>query len=166
MHTFETSYSNFKHIEYMLCPRHALHVASTHWIYIRILTRCCALSSVLTRYCVGLVVYVLTRYCVGLVHVLTRYCVGLVHVLTRYCVGLVHVLTRYCVGLVHVLTRYCVGLVHVLTRYSVGLVKVKSSMARSLPVENLLSQNVVLSTTCSNVLKQPNGELLVAVNHN
>ena len=45
-------------------------------------------------------------------------------------------------------------------------IKVKSSMARSLPVENLLPQNVVqLSTTCSNVLKQPNGELLVAVNH-
>ena len=43
----------------------------------------------------------------------------------------------------------------------------KSSMARSLPVENLLPQNVgSLSTTCSNVLKQPNGELLVAVNHN
>ena len=40
-------------------------------------------------------------------------------------------------------------------------------MARSFPVENLLPQNVVqLSTTCSNVLKQPNGELLVAVNHN
>ena len=46
-------------------------------------------------------------------------------------------------------------------------VKVKSSMARSLPVENLLPQNVgQLSTTFSNVLKQPNGELLVAVNHN
>ena len=40
-------------------------------------------------------------------------------------------------------------------------------MARSLPVQNLLPQNVgQLSTTCSNVLKQPNGELLVAVNHN
>ena len=43
--------------------------------------------------------------------------------------------------------------------------KVKSSMARSLPVENLLPQNVG-SITCSNVLKQPTGELLVAVNHN
>ena len=41
--------------------------------------------------------------------------------------------------------------------------KVRSSMARSLPVENLWGQ---LSTTCSNVLKRPNGELLVAVNHN
>ena len=43
----------------------------------------------------------------------------------------------------------------------------KSSIARSLPAENQLPQNVgQLSTTCSNVLKQPNGELLVAVNHN
>ena len=44
------------------------------------------------------------------------------------------------------------------------------SMARSLPMENLLPQNVgsIINylTTCSNVLKQPNGELLVAVNHN
>ena len=40
-------------------------------------------------------------------------------------------------------------------------------MARSLPVENLLPQKVgQLSTTCSNALKQPTGELLVAVNHN
>ena len=46
-------------------------------------------------------------------------------------------------------------------------IKVKSSMARSLPVENLLPQNVgQLSTTCRNVLKRPNGELLVAGNHN
>ena len=36
-------------------------------------------------------------------------------------------------------------------------------MARSLPVENLLPQNVG-STTCSNLLIQP--ELLVAVDHN
>ena len=34
-------------------------------------------------------------------------------------------------------------------------------------MENLLPQNVgSIITTCSNVLKQPNGELLVAVNHN
>ena len=40
-------------------------------------------------------------------------------------------------------------------------------MARSLPVENLLPQNVgSIINTCSNVLKQHNGELLVAVNHN
>ena len=43
-------------------------------------------------------------------------------------------------------------------------------MARSLLVENLLPQNVVdtecVSTTCSNLQKQPNGELLVAVDHN
>ena len=40
-------------------------------------------------------------------------------------------------------------------------------MDRSLRVENLLPQNVgQLSTTCSNVLKWPNGELLVAVDHN
>ena len=47
-------------------------------------------------------------------------------------------------------------------------IKVKSSMAaRSLPVENLLPQNDgQLSTTCSNLLKYPNGELLVAVDHN
>ena len=32
-------------------------------------------------------------------------------------------------------------------------------------MENLLPQNVVVETTCNNVLKQPNGEL-VAVNHN
>ena len=45
--------------------------------------------------------------------------------------------------------------------------KVKSSMARRIPVENLLPQMCgQLSTTCSNVLKQPNGELIVAVNHN
>ena len=45
---------------------------------------------------------------------------------------------------------------------------VKSSMARSLPVENLYYHRMLgqLSTTCINVLKQPNGELLVAVNHN
>ena len=44
--------------------------------------------------------------------------------------------------------------------------KVKSSMARSLQwriyYHRMWGQ---LSTTCSNVLKQPNGELLVAVNH-
>ena len=41
-------------------------------------------------------------------------------------------------------------------------------MARSLPVENLYYHRMwgQLSTTCSNVLKQPNGELLVAVDHN
>ena len=40
-------------------------------------------------------------------------------------------------------------------------------MARSLPVENLLPQKVgQLSTTFSNALKQPTGELIVAVNHN
>ena len=41
-------------------------------------------------------------------------------------------------------------------------------MAKSLPVENLLYHRMwsQLSTTCSNVLKQPNGELPVAVNHN
>ena len=40
-------------------------------------------------------------------------------------------------------------------------------MARSLPVENLLPQNVgSLSTTRSNLLKLPNVELLVAVDHN
>ena len=41
-------------------------------------------------------------------------------------------------------------------------------MARSLPVENLLPQNVwsIISTTCSNLLKKPNWELLVAVDHN
>ena len=45
--------------------------------------------------------------------------------------------------------------------------KVKSSMARSLSVENLLPQNVgQLSTTCSNLLKWQNGEHLVAVDHN
>ena len=40
----------------------------------------------------------------------------------------------------------------------IGKVVVKSSMARSLPVENLLPQNVgsnINSTTCSNVLKHP-----------
>ena len=46
--------------------------------------------------------------------------------------------------------------------------KVNSSMARILPVENLLPRNVCgqLSTTSTNLLKQPNGELLVAVYHN
>ena len=45
--------------------------------------------------------------------------------------------------------------------------KKKSSTARSLPVENYYHRMWgQLSTTCSNVLKQPNGELLVAVNHN
>ena len=41
-------------------------------------------------------------------------------------------------------------------------------MARSLPVENLLPQNVgsIINYTYSNVLKQPNGELPVAVNYN
>ena len=44
---------------------------------------------------------------------------------------------------------------------------VKLSMAKSLPVENLLPQKWgQLSTTFSNALKQPTGELLVAVNHN
>ena len=39
-------------------------------------------------------------------------------------------------------------------------------MARSLPVENLLPQKCgQLSTTFSDALKQPTGELLVAVNH-
>ena len=43
----------------------------------------------------------------------------------------------------------------------------KFSMGKSLPVENLLPQNVSsIINTCSNVLKQPNGELLVAVKHN
>ena len=38
-------------------------------------------------------------------------------------------------------------------------------MARNLPVENLLPQNVEsIANYFSNVLKQPNGELLVAVN--
>ena len=39
-------------------------------------------------------------------------------------------------------------------------------MASSLSVENLLRQNVgsIINYTCSNVLKQPNGEFLVAVN--
>ena len=40
-------------------------------------------------------------------------------------------------------------------------------MARSRPVENILPQNVKsISTTSSNLLKQPNVELLVAVDHN
>ena len=41
-------------------------------------------------------------------------------------------------------------------------------MARSLPVENLLPHNVgsIINYTCSNLLKQPNGELIVAVDHN
>ena len=45
--------------------------------------------------------------------------------------------------------------------------KVKSSMARS-PQWKIYYHRMwgQLSTTCSNVLKQPNGELLVAVNHN
>ena len=37
-------------------------------------------------------------------------------------------------------------------------------MAKSLPVENLLQQNV--STACSNFTEVAHGELLVAVNHN
>ena len=41
-----------------------------------------------------------------------------------------------------------------------------SSMARSLPVENLLPQIVGSIITCSNLLKQPNRELLVTVDHN
>ena len=45
--------------------------------------------------------------------------------------------------------------------------KVKTSMARRLPVENLLPHKWgQLSTTFSNALKQPTAELLVAVNHN
>ena len=41
-------------------------------------------------------------------------------------------------------------------------------MAWSLQVENLLPQNVrsVINYTCSNVLKYPNWEFLVAVGHN
>ena len=46
------------------------------------------------------------------------------------------------------------------------LKNVKSSMARRLPVENLLPKNVGQLTTTCNVLKQPNGKLIVAVNHN
>ena len=50
-------------------------------------------------------------------------------------------------------------------------------MARRLPLQNLLRQNVgsaiysnllnllKLSATCCNLLKQPNGELLVAIEH-
>ena len=46
-------------------------------------------------------------------------------------------------------------------------VKVKSSMARSLPVENLLPQNVgSIINYLQQCSEQPNGELLVAVNHN
>ena len=46
-------------------------------------------------------------------------------------------------------------------------VKIKSFMARSLTVKIYYHRIwVQLSTTCINVLKQPNGELLVAVNHN
>ena len=47
--------------------------------------------------------------------------------------------------------------------------KVKYSMARSLQVGNLLQLNVgsIISTiACRNLLKQTNGELLVAVDHN
>ena len=45
--------------------------------------------------------------------------------------------------------------------------KVKSSMGRSLPVENLPPQNVAsIMNYCSNLPKYPNGELLIAVNHN
>ena len=52
-------------------------------------------------------------------------------------------------------------------KVALGNKKVKSSMARSLPVEILIPQNVgSIINYCSNVLKQPNGELLVAVNHN
>ena len=53
------------------------------------------------------------------------------------------------------------------SNHRVGKVKVKSSISSSLPVENLLPQNMgSIVNYCSNVLKQPNGELLVAVNHN
>ena len=42
-----------------------------------------------------------------------------------------------------------------------------SSMARSLTVENILPQNVgSITNHCSNLLKQQNGELQVAVDHN
>ena len=52
-------------------------------------------------------------------------------------------------------------------RMARNVLKIKSSMARSLPVENLLYRMFgQLSTICSNVLKQPNGELLAAVNNN
>ena len=51
-------------------------------------------------------------------------------------------------------------------RYIVSKKKVKSSMARSLPVENLLPQNVGSIINNLQYLKQPNGELLVTVNHN
>ena len=52
-----------------------------------------------------------------------------------------------------------------------GKKRVKSSMARSLPVENLLPPTInwqycQLSTTCSNILQYHNGERLVAVDHN
>ena len=47
------------------------------------------------------------------------------------------------------------------------LKKVKSSMARSLPLENLLPQNVgSIINYWQQCTEQPNGELLVAVNHN
>ena len=57
-----------------------------------------------------------------------------------------------------------VNAAHCVNQYPV---KVKSSMTKSLTVENLLYYRmcVQLSTTCSNLLKQPNGELLVSVNH-
>ena len=47
-------------------------------------------------------------------------------------------------------------------------VKVKTSMARSLPVERIYCHRMwgQLSTTCSNILKLPNGEHLVAIDHN
>ena len=49
----------------------------------------------------------------------------------------------------------------------ISIKKVKSCMARGLPVENLLPQNVgSIINYFSNLLKQPNVELLVAVDHN
>ena len=51
-------------------------------------------------------------------------------------------------------------------RQSVKMVKVKYFMARSLRVENILPQNVgSIINYLQYVLKQPNGELKVEVNH-
>ena len=50
---------------------------------------------------------------------------------------------------------------------AVGIKKVKSSMARSSQWRIYYHRMwVQVSTTCSIVLKQPNGQLIVAVNHN
>ena len=60
-----------------------------------------------------------------------------------------------------------VQFINLLFQCLLSILKVKSSMAKSFPVENLLPQNVgSTSTTCSNLLMQPNRGLLVAVNHN